>query len=110
MFHEFGHALHGLFNAQKYTGLGAARDWVEFPSQFNEHWALEPEVLKNYALHYQTGAPIPQALVDKIKTSQTWTRAMPWANCWRHPNWTCNGISSLPTRSPPMWMPSRTRR
>ncbi len=72
MFHEFGHALHGLFNAQKYTGLGAARDWVEFPSQFNEHWALEPEVLKNYALHYQTGAPIPQALVDKIKTSQTW--------------------------------------
>ncbi len=72
MFHEFGHALHGLFNSQRYTGLGSARDWVEFPSQFNEHWALEPTVLKNYALHYQTGAPIPQALVDKIRNSQTW--------------------------------------
>ena len=74
MFHEFGHAVHGLFNAQRYTGLGAARDWVEFPSQFNEHWALEPEVLKNYALHYQTGLPIPKALVDKIKNSQTWNQ------------------------------------
>jgi peptidyl-dipeptidase Dcp len=72
MFHEFGHALHGLFNAGRYTGLGAARDWVEFPSQFNEHWALDPKVLANYARHYQTGAPIPQALVDKIKKSQTW--------------------------------------
>lgn len=72
MFHEFGHALHSLFYAGKYTGMGAARDWVEFPSQFNEHWALEPSVLRNYAVNYKTGAPMPQALVDKIKASETW--------------------------------------
>ena len=72
MFHEFGHALHSLFNAGKYTSLGAARDWVEFPSQFNEHWALEPSVLKNYAVNYKTGEVMPQALVDKIKSSGTW--------------------------------------
>jgi peptidyl-dipeptidase Dcp len=75
MFHEFGHALHGLFASQKYetlSGTNTARDWVEFPSQFNEHWALYPAVLKHYAVNYKTGAPIPQALVDKIKASQTW--------------------------------------
>lgn len=72
MFHEFGHALHALFYNQSYTGHGMARDWVEFPSQFNEHWALEPEILKNYAVHYQTGAAIPPALVDKIRASRTW--------------------------------------
>ncbi|HEY1632422.1 MAG TPA: peptidyl-dipeptidase Dcp [Rhizomicrobium sp.] len=69
MFHEFGHALHGLFASQKYpslSGANTARDWVEFPSQFNEHWALYPDVLKHYAMHYQTHQPIPQALVDKI--------------------------------------------
>jgi peptidyl-dipeptidase Dcp len=75
MFHEFGHALHGLFANENYptlSGTNTARDWVEFPSQFNEHWALWPEVLKHYAVHYKTGAVIPQALVDKIKKSQTW--------------------------------------
>jgi peptidyl-dipeptidase Dcp len=75
MFHEFGHALHGLFGNGKYpslTGANTARDWVEFPSQFNEHWALYPDVLKHYAVNYKTGAPIPQALVDKIKASGTW--------------------------------------
>jgi len=75
MFHEFGHALHGLFAAQIYptlSGTNVARDFVEFPSQFNEHWALDPEVLKHYAVHWQTHAPMPQALVDKIKKSQTW--------------------------------------
>lgn len=75
MFHEFGHALHGLFANQTYplvSGTNVARDFVEFPSQFNEHWALYPEVLKHYAVHHETGAPIPQALVDKIKTSETW--------------------------------------
>jgi peptidyl-dipeptidase Dcp len=75
MFHEFGHALHGLFANQEYetlSGTNTARDWVEFPSQFNEHWALYPDVLKHYAVNYKTGAPIPQALVDKIKASQTW--------------------------------------
>ena len=73
MFHEFGHALHGLFAAQTYptlSGTATARDWVEFPSQFNENWALEPSVLKNYAVDYRTGAPIPQALVDKIKQAR----------------------------------------
>ncbi len=75
MFHEFGHALHGLFASQTYplvSGTSVARDFVEFPSQFNEHWALYPEVLKHYAVNYQTGAPIPQDMVDKIKASETW--------------------------------------
>jgi peptidyl-dipeptidase Dcp len=75
MFHEFGHALHGLFANQRYplvSGTNVARDYVEFPSQFNEHWALHPEVLKHYAMNYKTAQPIPQALVDKIKASQTW--------------------------------------
>ncbi len=72
MFHEFGHALHGFFASQKYSilsGTSVARDFVEFPSQFNEHWALDPKVLKNYAVHYKTKEPMPQALVDKIKKS-----------------------------------------
>jgi peptidyl-dipeptidase Dcp len=75
MFHEFGHALHGLFANSQYaslSGANTARDWVEFPSQFNEHWALYPDVLKHYAVNYKTGEPIPQALVDKIKASATW--------------------------------------
>jgi peptidyl-dipeptidase Dcp len=77
MFHEFGHALHGLFASQTYptlSGTNVARDFVEFPSQFNEHWALDPAVLKNYAVHYQNGAPMPQALVDKIKKSTTFNQ------------------------------------
>ena len=75
MFHEFGHALHGLFANQTYplvSGTNVARDFVEFPSQFNEHWALYPDVLKHYAVNYKTGAPIPQSLVDKIKKSESW--------------------------------------
>ena len=70
MFHEFGHALHGLFADQTYpsvSGTNVARDYVEFPSQFNEHWALDPKVLPHYAVDYRTGETIPQALVDKIK-------------------------------------------
>ncbi|MGF7151806.1 peptidyl-dipeptidase Dcp [Sphingomonas zeicaulis] len=73
MFHEFGHGLHGLFSNGTYpsiSGTSVARDFVEFPSQFNEHWALEPRVLANYAKHYQTGAAMPQALVDKIKRAE----------------------------------------
>ena len=75
MFHEFGHALHGLFANQTYplvSGTSVARDFVEFPSQFNEHWALYPEVLKHYAMNDKTGAPIPQSLVDRIKAADTW--------------------------------------
>ena len=74
MFHEFGHGLHGMFASQKYptlSGTNTARDFVEFPSQFNEHWALYPTVLKHYAVHYKTGETIPQTLVDKIKNAST---------------------------------------
>ena len=73
MFHEFGHGLHGLFASQTYpslSGTSVARDFVELPSQFNEHWALEPNVFHHYAVHYKTGATMPQVLVDKIKKSQ----------------------------------------
>jgi len=75
MFHEFGHALHGLFANQTYplvSGTATARDWVEFPSQFNEHWSLDPKVLRHYAVNGKTGEVIPDALVDKIEKSQTW--------------------------------------
>ena len=77
MFHEFGHGLHGLFADQKYpvlSGSATARDFVEFPSQFNEHWASEPEVFRHYATHYKTGAPMPQELVDKIKKAATFNQ------------------------------------
>jgi len=71
LFHEFGHALHDIFADQRYETLSGAtsvpRDFVEFPSQFNEHWSLDPKVFANYAKHHQTGQPMPQALVDKIK-------------------------------------------
>jgi peptidyl-dipeptidase Dcp len=73
MFHEFGHALHGFFADQTYpslSGTNVARDFVEFPSQFNEHWALNPKVFQHYAVHYKTGKPMPQELVEKIKKSQ----------------------------------------
>jgi len=68
-FHEFGHALHGMFSNVKYprfSGTSVPRDFVEYPSQVNEMWAPWPEVLKNYAKHYKTGEPIPQALLDKM--------------------------------------------
>ena len=74
LFHEFGHALHGMFSKVKYpsiAGTSTSRDFVEFPSQFNEHWASDPKVFANYAKHYQTGEPMPQALVDKIKKAGT---------------------------------------
>src|SRR3954464_679189 len=77
MFHEFGHALHGMFSNVQYpllSGTNVPRDFVEFPSQFNEHWALEPSVFANYAKHYQTGAPMPASLVDKIKQSGTFNQ------------------------------------
>jgi peptidyl-dipeptidase Dcp len=68
-FHEFGHALHGMFSNVKYprfSGTSVPRDFVEYPSQVNEMWMSWPEVLKNYAKHYKTGEPIPQALLDKV--------------------------------------------
>jgi peptidyl-dipeptidase Dcp len=72
LFHEFGHALHGMFSNIRYPTLaGTPRDWVEMPSQFNEHWALEPAVLTHYARHYQTGEPIPAALVERMRKTKT---------------------------------------
>ena len=77
MFHEFGHALHGLFGNQKYasiSGTSTARDFVEFPSQFNENWSTHPEVLNNYALHYKTGEVIPAESLKKIKDAGTFNQ------------------------------------
>lgn len=70
LFHEFGHALHNLFKDVHYYGIsGVARDFVELPSQIMEHWVLEPEVLKNYAKHYETGEIIPADLIKKLDKS-----------------------------------------
>lgn len=77
MFHEFGHALHGLSSNVTYpsvAGTAVPRDYVEFPSQLLEHWLSTPEVLQKFALHYETGKPIPQALVDKITRSATFNQ------------------------------------
>lgn len=77
MFHEFGHALHGLFAKQTYpiiSGTSVARDFVEFPSQFNEHWALNAPVLAHYARHYKTGAPMPENLVALLKKAATFNQ------------------------------------
>ncbi|WP_257449385.1 M3 family metallopeptidase [Archangium lipolyticum] len=77
LFHEFGHALHGLSSNVTYptlSGTSVARDYVEFPSQLLEHWLSTPEVLNKYALHYQTGKPIPQELVAKIKKADTFNQ------------------------------------
>jgi peptidyl-dipeptidase Dcp len=74
MFHEFGHALHGLNSNVTYpslSGTAVARDYVEFPSQLLEHWLSTPEVLQRFAVHYQTGKPIPQRLVERIKRAAT---------------------------------------
>lgn len=76
-FHEFGHALHGFFANQKYptlSGTNVSRDFVEFPSQFHEHFATEPSVLKNYAKHYKTGETIPDALVAKMKKASNFNK------------------------------------
>lgn len=77
LFHEFGHALHGMLSNVHYpmlSGTNVPRDFVEFPSQFNEHWALDPQVFANYAKHHQTGAPMPPALVEKIKRARTFNQ------------------------------------
>jgi peptidyl-dipeptidase Dcp len=77
MFHEFGHALHGMFADTMYptlSGTAVPRDFVEFPSQFNEHWALYPAVFNHYAKHYQTGAPMPADLASKIKETRVFNQ------------------------------------
>jgi peptidyl-dipeptidase Dcp len=72
MFHEFGHALHAMFSSVEYPSLagGFPRDFVEFPSQFNEHWRDDPAVFAHYARHYKTGEPMPAALVAKLRASE----------------------------------------
>ncbi len=77
IFHEFGHALHGMFANSTYptlSGASVARDFVELPSQINEHWALYPKVLAHFAVHYKTGQPMPQALADKIRKAETFNQ------------------------------------
>lgn len=77
LFHEFGHALHGLLTQCNYAGVSGtsvARDFVELPSQINEHWATEPEVLKMYAKHYRTGEAIPDSIIDKILEQKTFNQ------------------------------------
>ncbi len=77
MFHEFGHGLHGIFANTQYpslSGANTARDFVEFPSQFNEHWATYPQVFHHYAVHYQTGQPMPEELFSKLKKAATFNK------------------------------------
>ncbi len=77
MFHEFGHALHAIFSNQHFpsqNGFSVPRDVVEFPSQFNEHWALDPTVFASYARHYQTGAAMPAEMVEKIRRAKTFNQ------------------------------------
>jgi peptidyl-dipeptidase Dcp len=77
LFHEFGHALHGLQSNVTYpslAGTSVKRDFVEFPSQVNERWLLTREVLSKYALHYKTGKPIPEALIAKIEKAKTFNQ------------------------------------
>jgi peptidyl-dipeptidase Dcp len=77
MFHEFGHALHGMFSDAEYptlAGTSTARDFVEFPSQFNEHWAIYPSIFTHYAKHYKTSAPMPEELAARIREAQTFNK------------------------------------
>lgn len=77
LFHEFGHALHGLLSDVTYpriSGTSVSRDWVEFPSQLYEHWLEEPEVLKRFAVHYRTGEPMPDALFEKLLAARTFNQ------------------------------------
>jgi peptidyl-dipeptidase Dcp len=71
LFHEFGHALHGLLSEVNYPGLGGTpRDFVEYPSQVHEQWVLSPPILERFALHSETGKPMPKALLDKVAKSE----------------------------------------
>jgi peptidyl-dipeptidase Dcp len=75
LFHEFGHALHGLVSEVNYPGLaGTPRDYVEYPSQVHEHWVLTRPILDQFALHYQTNQPMPQALVDRVNNAATFNQ------------------------------------
>ncbi|MGM0466876.1 MAG: M3 family metallopeptidase, partial [Acidobacteriota bacterium] len=94
LFHEFGHALHGLLSDCTYprlSGTSVPRDFVELPSQIMEHWAAEPEVLKVYARHYETDVPLPQELIDKLEKAghfnQGFTTVEYMAACFLDMDW-----------------------
>ena len=116
LFHEFGHAIHGMLSNVHYpllSGTAVPRDFVEYPSQYNEMWAREPVVLANFAKHYQTGAAMPQELLDmRSYWRRSSIRVMPRRSISPPPCSTRNGISSTPRRlrPPPMWPPSRLPR
>src|SRR5262249_45993330 len=77
LFHEFGHGLHGLLSRVRYrsqSGTSVLRDFVEFPSQIFEHWAVAPETLRIYARHYQTGEPMPEELLQRLDAARTFTQ------------------------------------
>ena len=77
LFHEFGHALHGLLSDVTYpmiSGTRVATDFVELPSQLYRHWLERPEILRAYAKHYKTGAPMPDALIEKLKAARTFNQ------------------------------------
>jgi peptidyl-dipeptidase Dcp len=103
-FHEFGHALHGMFSNVKYprfSGTRVPRDFVEFPSQVNEMWSVDPAVLANYAKHYQTGAPMPQELLDKVIASKKFNEGFRTteylAASILDQKWHQLGVSQIPT-------------
>lgn len=94
VFHEFGHALHGLLSDVRYpslSGTNVPRDFVEFPSQINENWALEPEILSNYARHVDTGEQLPQQMVDAVRAQAAWGQGFATseylAACWLDLAW-----------------------
>jgi len=104
MFHEFGHALHGMFSNVKYprfAGTRVPRDYVEFPSQVNEMWSVWPEVLANYAKHYQTGAPMPKELLDKVVAAKKFNEGFRTteylAASILDQKWHQLGVSQIPT-------------
>ena len=104
MFHEFGHALHGMFSDVKYprfSGTRVPRDYVEFPSQVNEMWSIWPEVLANYARHYQTGAPMPKELLDKVQASKKFNEGFRTteylAASMLDQSWHQLGVNQIPT-------------
>jgi peptidyl-dipeptidase Dcp len=112
-FHEFGHALHGMFSNVKYprfSGTSVPRDFVEYPSQVNEMWATWPEILKNYAKHYKTGEPMPAQLLDKMLAADKFNQGSRRPNISPPPCSTSHGINSKPSRFQPTRWLSKPRR
>jgi peptidyl-dipeptidase Dcp len=113
MFHEFGHGLHGMFSDAEYptlSGTATARDFVEFPSQFNEHWASYPAVFAHYAKHYKTGAPMPAELAAKIRKAETFNKGYDMTELLAARNWTCSGTFFRPALRCRTRTSSRSRR